>query len=216
MKVFDLNLYRIQRQSMEASTGLSALKSKVAVSASLASVVILATLGNAFIFTSSPVSSESPQFHGRGIASVEISDSGEKSGWFRDFLKSREGKIYESRSVAAIAEKPSLMDQLRFGDLEGKYSVRVEAGELREIQFVDNDSSQDRPKYVVQAQEFLKRYQGLHGIAFNEVRQTRSAQLGSSKVEVYEMLDQSAVKGMVEVTTDESGRLMNLRILEAH
>lgn len=215
MKVLDLNLYRAQRQSKEASTGLPALKSKVAVSASLASVVILATLGNAFIFSSNPDSIERTPSRGRGIASVEMSDSGEESGWFRNFLKSREGKLYESRSVAAIAEKPSLMDQLRFGDLEGKYTVRVEAGELREIQFVDNDASSDRPKYVVQAQDFLKRYQPLHGIAFDEVRQTRSAQLGTSKVEVFEMLDDAAVKGMVEVTTDESGRLMNLRILQA-
>ena len=213
MSVLDLESFRARKEAAQGRAGMSILKSKVAVSASLASVLILATVGNVFVLSKIDQQEGASPRMGRGIASIEIQDSGETSGWFRELLRARADKLYDSRKVASVAQKPSLMDQLRFGDLEGKYAVRVEDGALREIQFVNGEGSSDRPKYMDSTEDFLRRYQALHKIDFEEILKTRSAKMGTTEVEVLELRAHGATKSMVEVTRDDSGRLMNLKIL---
>ena len=222
MSVIDLSSFRERREAANGKDKMSILRSRAAVSASLASVVVLATIGNFFLFSTGMQPQDLVQDNrgrnlrsvDRGIASIEVTDSGETKGWFRELLESRSQKIYEARKVASVGQKASLMDQLRFGDLEGKYAVRVEEGALREINFVDSESSQDRPKYLVSTHDFLSRYQALHKVKFDEVINSRVAQLGTTKVEVFELRSGGATTGLVEVTRDSAGRLIQLRIEE--
>ena len=64
----------------------------------------------------------------------------------------------KARGIASIGRPADALENLRFGVLEGKYSLKMEGDKIADINFIDNPESEGNPATIKDRFEFLKQY----------------------------------------------------------
>jgi hypothetical protein len=195
--------YRERLKSLKVRFDLE--QAKLAVSTSLLSIVLLVTLANNNIMTRITVEEKTTEFASRSIASVpEATVSPE----LVTSLAQR-----DLSDAAAVGRKPSSLEQLRFGTLEGKYAVRLQQdGKLSEIEFSDSVASGDRPKHIESFSHFLEANRELLPVDFEKSVKVSSERAADGATEVYQLVNRVSMPlAKVQVKTDAAGRLLAMR-----
>lgn len=168
---------------------------------SIASVLMVTLVVNQWL---THVSQNQVLQNGRGIASFEKSDIKQSIKWEHELALQLAAE--EGLSLVSLAEKPTLRDELVFGALQGRYGIKLNAGFVESVEFLESQSSDD-PVAMVDAVGFLRKFKSVWSRPFNEVR-LRSADNTS---ETYQLLDKKmTLVGQVKIKKDPQGRLLSL------
>lgn len=98
---------------------------------------------------------------------------------FRDLewehqLAERLGQGSNDRQPASVSQKVTLMDDLKYGPLAGKYRIRsidsVGTPLVAEIEYVDSNEITDSPIHLTDAEAFLMKYRALMNVEFNQAK----------------------------------------------
>lgn len=177
--------------------------SKASLGLSLLSVLVVTLFLNQWVINKS--SSTSAE-QGRGIASIGGSNKGVNIQWEHELaatLSSSKGGSIQG----ALAEKPSLRDELIFGVLEGKYGMALSGGRIRSLNFIAN--GQENGVIIPGRKLFLEKYNDAFVVGFAQASLISTA----DGVESYQLIDSSkAVVGTALVKIDLSGRLQSIQI----
>ena len=183
------------------------LKSKVLWSLSgMGSVLLMAMVLNAFL-------NNGLFREGRGIAGVgEVSHvTAEEREMQEKIIRNLASS--NKRTLAAIGKNPTLLDEFRFGFLEGKYAVRLEEGSLSEVEFAMSEAHGDRPKYLTDKSEFLAQYKGLFAIGFERTVMKASIKVEGELLETFELVGpKSNPLAEVQFRSDAYGRLLGMKL----
>lgn len=122
----------------------------------------------------------------------------------------------EARIPASASGRVSPIEELRFGELAGKYAVtqrvlpnRVDAL-IERFEYVESSDIADRPLFV-RPKLFLQKYRDALAVPFVEAK--ISAQ--SPREEIYSLFDeQSNPLGTAHFELNEEGRLLRFRVSE--
>lgn len=196
------------------------------VALSLVSLVLVAIFANEQVLkdqrplyiVSDNSSSQSIQALNRAIASARPFNPLRDLEWEQQLAKKlgHEAKptelaMAEERAPASFGRQASILDQVRFGALAGKYRLAIKniEGEERveSIEYIDSMESGDRPQMLDRTQ-FLRDYSRIFAVNF--VRPAYSRLEGTT--EVYTLEDSSRREvGEALVTVDDEGRFLSLR-----
>ena len=135
-KVIELNVEQKQN-TVEASPG----DLKTAVAGSIALVLFIMTGVNFSLFDDASHIDDSQ----RGIASIQNTVAPK---WKKSLSQINKGMVSD------VARKPSAVDDLSYGDLEGRYALKIRGGQVTSIEFAE----QGEPKALTDRTEFLQRH----------------------------------------------------------
>jgi hypothetical protein len=187
---------------------------KVAVSTSLLSVVVLVTLANNNLMskvTPVLVVAQNEMPGGRGIASVGASASLADSFISENPKMLAELAKHNLGPKASIGQNPTSLDKLAFGYLEGKYAVRLQHGTISEIEI--SESSLDEAKHIESLSAFIENQRALLP-DFRRSVKAGDEQAGSETLQVYELMNEkSAPIAKVQFRTDDAGRFIAMRVV---
>jgi hypothetical protein len=214
-KVIDLSLRKTRKgkglETNRLTLGLQADHFRAALATGLVSLLFLVTLANNSLLSvpdvqSANLSSREPSSV-RDVASVPTGTS----DW-EDQMVSRLSKLSISKDVQ-LGHRPSALDRLTLEFLEGKYSVRLENGKIRELSFSDSAQTGDRPKYVMDRTAFLDQNRDLLPVIFQGAVKAGVFQNSEELIESYDLVDKSrSTVAKVEFRMDKSGRLLSMKI----
>lgn len=138
----------------------------------------------------------------RGIASVN------DQVYEREMVKKLSQRAMSSVSRRGV--RPSELDHLTFGVLQGKYSVNLKSGKIASIYLSEENQAQEISNYS----DFVKNMRSLLPVSFSRVDKVSSSL--KTKGEVYALLDKQGAKvGVVTMMLDEKRRLLSLQFQEA-
>lgn len=140
---------------------------------------------------------------------------------FRDLewehqLAQRLGAPNADRQPASVSQKVTLMDDLRYGPLAGKYRIRsidsVGAPKVAEIEYIDSAEITDHPIHLSDAQAFLMKYRSLMKVEYAQAKLAYQADGQQS----WQLIghDQQLV-GRAEIKYDSEGHFLGLAIQTA-
>lgn len=140
---------------------------------------------------------------------------------FRDLewehqLAERLGSGSTDRSPASVSQKVTLMDDLKYGPLAGKYRIRsidsVGAPRVAEIEYVDSNEITDHPIHLTDAEGFLMKYRSLMNVEFNQAKLAYQADGKQS----WQLIGQDQkLVGRAEFKYDSEGHFLGLAIERA-
>jgi hypothetical protein len=140
----------------------------------------------------------------RGIASAAPTNVSQNIKWEHELALQL--AVEKGLSEAALAEKPTLRDELVFGALQGRYGIKLKAGLVEGLEFLESRNGEE-PVAIPETARFLSKYSSVWAKAFSEAR-LRGVHEGQ---EVYQLLDKKmTLVGEVTVMKDEKGRMMSL------
>lgn len=115
-----------------------------------------------------------------------------------------------NREPAAIGTSPDQYDQLRYGELAGKYRLTAGHGQkISEIEFVEAEQINEMPIHLRNREQFLTEHRNLLSIPFAKAEVEKS----SSQSEVYKLLSpQGHLLGKASFQLDENGRFLSLKV----
>lgn len=178
---------------------------KSVVVISLASVVLVAVFVNQWVVSKAE---QSGGLQGnRGIASYAPTNSVQEVKWEHELAKQL--SVDESASAAsALAEKPTLRDELIFGYLEGKYGMKVMQGRIHSLEFIDAQAG-EQPLIISNKAAFLNNFSSAFGVEFTEV----SLKSNTEQEQVYNLIaDDKTIVGEAHFSLDDSGRVLAVKI----
>ena len=146
----------------------------------------------------------------RAIASAQPVNVFRDLEWEHQLAKKLGREIEDGRQPASISQKITLMDDLRYGPLAGKYRIIAsEQAGVAEIEYVDSSEITDKPVQIGDAASFLSKYRSLMGGGF----ETAALSYQGQGREEYQLLgaDQNPV-GRASVEFDGEGNLLKLSI----
>jgi hypothetical protein len=178
---------------------------KIALSTSLLSVVVLVTLANRNLMNNA-VPQDMKQT--RGIASVSTGTSEVEDSLVRTLAK-------HELEMSSMGRQPSSIESLAFGQLEGKYAVRMANGKLAELEFSDVTSQGDRPKHIDNRGEFLDSHRDILPVAYDKSIKIESLAQGETTLETYQLVNEvSRPVARVEFKLDAAGRMLSMRVAQ--
>lgn len=190
-------------------------QAKVAVSASLLSIVVLVTLANNNLMASSD--DESPALQSmtqssRGIASVghETAMPVQDSSKVIEELSKR-----ELSSAASLGRAPSLVEKLAFETLEGRYAVRLENGKIKEIEFSDRHSGSgtEQAKKIQNLAGFLESQKALLP-SFDRSMKLGTEEGVEEKVETFQLVNGVSMPvAKVQFHMGSDGQLLAMHVV---
>ncbi|MBX2987076.1 MAG: hypothetical protein KF802_04180 [Bdellovibrionaceae bacterium] len=129
---------------------------------SILSILMMSVLSNQWL-TRPETSGHSG---GRGIASFSPTDVKSEINWEHRLAR----ELASGQGLDAhLGVKPSLRDELIYGALEGRYGVKVAAGEkIESLEFI-NSGTETSPLVVKDRAGFLLRFSGAFAVSFTEV-----------------------------------------------
>ncbi len=187
---------------------------KVALSTSLLSIVILVTLANNNLMSSAVETKAEPAQVARGIASVpgESVTFASTSPGIENPQLLKELAKRDLGPDAAVGRKPSALEKLAFEVLEGKYAVRVRDGLLDEIELVEGAITD--AKEIQSVQSFINGQRDLLP-RYDRLVQVGSERSGSDQIQTFQLVNEVSIPvAQVEVRLAESGRLVGLRVAQ--
>lgn len=140
---------------------------------------------------------------------------------FRDLewehqLAQRLGKEKTDRQPASVSQKVTLMDDLRYGPLAGKYRIRsiqsVDDTKVTEIEYIDSAEITDQPIHLSDAQAFLMKYRSLMKVDYAQAKLAYQADGKQS----WQLIGQDQqLVGRAEMKYDSEGHFLGLAIQTA-
>jgi hypothetical protein len=119
------------------------------------------------------------------------------------------GEEFSAREPASLGVRPSRTDQLRYGQLAGKYRIAQDSERIKEIQYVDSSDVTDRPVTLPDAKNFLTENKDLFSVHFDKAE----AELTESKTQVFRLFDSNGQSvGRAAFEFDEAGHLLSLKV----
>jgi hypothetical protein len=203
---------------------------RVALPVSLLSIVLLVTIANSnFMSTANNIKTQSVEFastnsnantskveSGRAIASLSTGTSADE-----DQLVTRLAKTELSSETSVTGRKPSALEKLTLGTLEGKYAVRLLNGKVHEIEFAASQLPKNtasnltsgRPKYLSSTKEFLINNGDLFSDEFESTVRVSRAKNGKNLTETYQLLNKLSLPvAKVDFYMDQAGRLLKVKV----
>ncbi len=200
-KVINLRTPGTRRVQMK----LDLNEKKAALTASILSIIALATFFNQKIVSHFDTSKSS-----RTIASLNEKAEFEFQ-WQKDLAQKLSQK--SNRSIASYGERPSKLDEVRFGLLEGKYAFSFVDDKLSEIKFQETPNS-DRPKYIKDVGAFLIENREALIPEVSLVKTLDSKSEGENFEQVFELYDaQNNNLGHATYISDRAGRFRSLKFV---
>ena len=179
---------------------------KITLAASIASILIVVTIANNQLQSSKAKSEQT-----RAIANTTINTNDKDIRKFEYDLADTLSEEAE-RDLASLGSRPTPIDELRFGLLEGKYSLRMNDGFISEIEFNETDKG-DRPKYITNQKDFLNKHKQLFSGQFQSIVKVGEQILNNQVITRYMILgENSKPLAQAEFNNDAFGRLMKLKI----
>jgi hypothetical protein len=146
---------------------------------------------------------------GRGLASVNVDPAAAEREVHAEHVLAQRLASGHTRQPSSLGQVPSQMEQLAFGELEGKYAIHLDNSKIASIRFADSPDQSDRPKYITNWSGFLQEHRELFAVNFDHV--TKGAQF-QAQSPAYDLVQGTATVGRVEVQLDEYGRFLGLQI----
>lgn len=145
----------------------------------------------------------------RQIASFEPGVFARDVKWEHEIAKKLSAE--KTSLVAALAEKPTLRDDLIFGYLEGKYGMKIAQGKIESLEFIDAQAG-EKAMAIANKASFLKKYADAFGLNFVEVSQVQSQ---DSSEQVFSLIDDSkTIIGQAHFGIDSEGRVHSLKFTQ--
>jgi hypothetical protein len=122
----------------------------------------------------------------------------------------------DARIPASASGRVSAIEELRFGELAGKYAVtqrvlpnRVDAL-IERFEYIESADIADRPLFV-KPEQFLQKYRQALAVPFADAKRTAQ----SPREEIYSLFDeQRNPLGTAHFELNEEGRLLRFRVSE--
>lgn len=140
----------------------------------------------------------------RGIASYQPTQQDVK--WEHDLAKKLSDDI--RAKALALAEKPTLRDELVFGYLEGKYGMKILEGRIQALEFIDAQAG-DQPLQIENRPSFLTSYSAAFGLDYSQV----SLKQTSAQEEIFNLIAaDKTILGEARFVLDDQGRVLSVKI----
>lgn len=187
-------------------------KNRAMVIGSLITVLVLFTVANDKIAQSSRATGHS-DMASRSVASQNSVGSTNRDVDWENSMAQKIDLITSSRELASIGKRPTQLEDLQFGLLEGKYSLTMQGEKILKLEFSQGDRSQDRPKYITDRVAFLEDYRELLPVHFAHLRLVDDVFTDEEVREVYGLFDTNNVQiGSVAIRMDIYGRLLAMSV----
>lgn len=116
------------------------------------------------------------------------------------------------RSPASISQNITLMDDLKYGPLAGKYMIRTTASrdlaQVSEIEYVRNDEVTDSPIHLADSKTFLMKYRELMAITYSNAELSYQ----SDGQEVWQLTDRNQnLVGRAKMSYDDKGNFVAIK-----
>lgn len=172
---------------------------KAVLALSILSVLMLSVLSNQWL--TRPTSST----NSRSIASVGSVSSVADVKWEHELAR----ELSRSKGVGAhLAEKPSLRDELVFGELEGRYGVRMKDGRVESIEY-STARDGETPLVLKDRAAFLMKYRSLLSVDYDQAGLVGSA----DGQETWNLLgDGRTIVGQAKFQLDAEGRVLSVTL----
>ncbi|WP_413293219.1 hypothetical protein ACLSU7_17690 [Bdellovibrio sp. HCB185ZH] len=145
----------------------------------------------------------------RGIASFEPGVFARDVKWEHEIAKKLSSE--KTSFVAALAEKPTLRDDLIFGYLEGKYGMKISQGKIESLEFIDAQAG-EKALSISNKASFLTKYADAFGLDYSEVSPVQTA---DASEQVFNLIDDSkTIVGKAHFGIDSEGRVHSLRFTQ--
>ena len=196
---------------------------KVAVSTSLLSIVVLVTLANNNLLNTGIASrsGDDPMVServSRGIASVQsITTNGIQASALSDspqLLKELSNR--DLGPNASVGQKPSALERLAFGTLEGRYAVRLHNGMLKEIELSEGINQIQGAKDIESAAAFIGGQRELLPDFERVLKVGSENEPAGGRSEIFQLVNEVSMPvAKVLVRIGENGKLLALRVFPA-
>ena len=140
----------------------------------------------------------------RQVASVPLGTTNSEDNMTKELsLKPLDDK-------ARWGQNPSRVEQLTFGLLEGKYSVRLKDGKLNGFELTDLTA---QPKMVQNLEKFISENKEILPVNFESIAQAKSTKSESENIQKFTLLSSASRRlAEVEFHLDNLGRLLSMKI----
>lgn len=145
----------------------------------------------------------------RNVASFEPVAFAKDVKWEHDLAK----RLASDKSLisAALAESPTLRDELIFGYLEGKYGMKLAQGRIESLEFIDAQAG-EQPTSISDKADFLMKYSEAFGMNYSEVSRTQGP---SDSEEVYSLIGSNKeIIGKAHFVKDDQGRVQAINFTQ--
>lgn len=187
-------------------------QAKIAIPASLLSILVVVTLANSKLLDS-PAVVESREMASqgtliapsRGIASIPSGTSQGEDELIQTMAQKTLGEI------SAVGRKPSALEKLSLETLEGKYAIRMDAGQkISEIEIAQN---QVESAIAFDAQ-FMEKNRSWMPVAFEKSLRVGSLDGDSGQKQTFHLVNSLSIPvARVDVNLDTSGRLLAMKVV---
>lgn len=152
----------------------------------------------------------------RAIASAQPVNVFRDLEWEHQLAQRLGSKAAADRQPASVSQRVTLMDDLRYGPLAGKYRIRsiqsVDAPKVAEIEYIDSSEITDKPIHLSDAQAFLMKYRSLMNVDFAQAKLAYQADGQQS----WQLIGQDQrLVGRAEIKYDSEGHFLGLAIKSA-
>jgi hypothetical protein len=117
--------------------------------------------------------------------------------------------------LGGLAQKPTALDELKYGFFNGRYEIYQTMGQISEIDFIENPNQEklfEGIKLLNQPDEFLQNYKSVLGLDFKTLKKV-SDQNKSTDEQVFELLlDNNQPVRKAVFKFDSKHNLLNLKI----
>lgn len=164
---------------------------------SILSVLMLSVISNQWLTKSSE------QAHSRGIASVgEVTISNVK--WEHELANT----LSSAKGVSGnMAERPSLRDELVFGELEGRYGVRIKDGRVESLEYTAREG--ESALGLKDRSAFLMKYRSVLAVNFDQAGLASSA----PGTETWNLMNSDkTIVGTAKFSLDQSGNVTSINL----
>lgn len=210
-------LRRMTKERIQSRLRFDLEQRKMAVAASLVSILLLVALANNSIWKESDIvaSNTGSEMGSRDLASVgNATDTVDRDvKWERAMAEQLAMPRKERTQNLANAERPTLQDHFLFSKLRGLYQARYEDGKIVGLVFQRSGDVLDVPVYVGN-DEIFDRYKSLLSVNFSSAHMEKQTQDHETKVQVFKLLskDRSTVAEL-ELRRDAFDRLLSLTVV---
>jgi hypothetical protein len=174
---------------------------RAAATGTLALILLLMVGFNFRVFESSPqVQANMPTSAQRGLASVpQVMEP----QWKKSLSE------LGAKSIHAKAQKPSALDRLTYGYLQGNYAFTVDKGVVTNIRF--SDSSEGNPQKMASGAQFIQQFSDVLVPQFVGISTSKREATSTGFKEIYNLKTQSSEK-IIELDLDQNNGLLGVAV----
>jgi hypothetical protein len=187
-------------------------QAKIAIPASLLSIVVIVTLANSKLLTA-PETVQSRDLASvgqtiapsRGIASIPSGTTQSED----ELVKTMAGKTLGE--IAAVGRKPSALEKLSLETLEGKYAIRMdEAQKISEIEI----SASQIANPVSFDSKFIESNRSWMPVSFDKSIRVGNTESDSGSRQTYHLVNSLSMPvARIDVSLDTEGRLLAMKVV---